>query len=102
MPPHLTSAVLIAPHTLPAAVETLRTAALWLEQHGCRPMLEAQSSEAIGPHAWPIVSREGLGAAADVVVAFGGDGTLLDAARAVAQSGGDAPLWASTSDSWDS
>jgi NAD+ kinase len=29
---------------------------------------------------------------ADVVIAFGGDGTLLDAARAVANSAGDAPL----------
>jgi NAD+ kinase len=38
------------------------------------------------------VARDQLASAADVVIAFGGDGTLLDAARTVANSNGDAPL----------
>ena len=41
---------------------------------------------------WPTVSRDNLAANVDVVIAFGGDGTLLDAASAVSHSAHDAPL----------
>jgi NAD+ kinase len=88
----LTKAVLIARHTLPAAVETMVEAATWLDARGCTPILEEESGQAVGNSRWPTVTREQLGSAADVVIAFGGDGTLLDAARAVALGTGDAPL----------
>ncbi len=86
-------AALIARNTLPAALETLIEAATWLEAHGCAPVVEASSARASGVAArWHTVTREHLASEADVVIAFGGDGTLLDAARAVANSQGDAPL----------
>jgi NAD+ kinase len=91
--PRVRRASLIARHTLPAALEALREAAAHLERRGCMPAIEATTAE----HAsltgrYPTVSRGDLGANADVVIAFGGDGTLLDAASAVAHSTHDAPL----------
>ncbi|MEO8481422.1 MAG: NAD(+)/NADH kinase [Acidobacteriota bacterium] len=86
-------AALIARQTLPAALEALIEAAAWLEQRGCTPVVEATSAQAAGIAArWGTVAREHLASSADVVIAFGGDGTLLNAARAVANSDGDAPL----------
>ena len=41
---------------------------------------------------WPTVPRDALGQGVDVVIAFGGDGTLLGAASAVAHSSADAPV----------
>jgi NAD+ kinase len=83
---------LIARFTLPAALDAMRDAALWLEAHGCQPLIESASARAAEIDRWPVVVREELGTSADVIVAFGGDGTLLDAASAVAHGGGEAPL----------
>ena len=56
-------------------------------------MIEAESARhADLGHRWPIVPRERLAQDVDVVIAFGGDGTLLDAASAVSHSPDDAPL----------
>jgi NAD+ kinase len=86
-------AALVARHTLPAAVATLSHAAAWLAAHGCTPVVEEQSAAAASlPGDVARVPRERLGEDVDVVVAFGGDGTLLDAASAVAHSQYDAPL----------
>src|SRR6187397_2613461 len=89
----ITRAALIARPSLPAALETLTEAAGWLEAHGCAPVIEWMSAEAAGlVGRWPTTARETLADGTDVVIAFGGDGTLLDAARAVMHSSGDAPL----------
>jgi NAD+ kinase len=90
--PAVRTAALIARHSLPAAIETMMAAASRLEERGCAPVLEAESARAAGSTRWPVVGRDRLGASADIVIAFGGDGTLLDAARAVALGTGDAPL----------
>lgn len=91
--PALRRAALIARPSLPAALETMREAARWLAAHGCTPVVEQAGAEAAGLDGeWDVVSRDALGASADVVIAFGGDGTLLDAARAVANSTSDVPL----------
>lgn len=89
----LTRASLIARHTLPDALSALAEAAAHLDAHGCAPVIEAESARRAGLDGrWPTVPREALGRDVDVVVAFGGDGTLLDAASAVAHSPYDAPL----------
>jgi NAD+ kinase len=68
-------------------------AAIWLAAHGCTPVIEETCAKAAGVSSrWPTTSRETLATGADVVIAFGGDGTLLDAARAVVHSSADAPL----------
>lgn len=91
--PAIRRAALVARPSLPAALETMREAASWLDAHGCTPIIERAGAEAAGiSDRWELVSRDDLGAIADVVIAFGGDGTLLDAARAVANSTNDVPL----------
>ncbi len=92
-PPAVTRVHLIARHTLPAALSALAEAAEYLQSLGCTPVIEADSARAAGLDGrWATVPREHLADRADVVIAFGGDGTLLDAASAVAHSPHDAPL----------
>ena len=91
--PPLTRAGLIARPSLPAAGATLAEAATWLAAHGCTPVIEAESARAAGLDGrWPTATRDALASDVGVVIAFGGDGTLLDAARAVVHSGTDVPL----------
>jgi NAD+ kinase len=89
----ITRATLIAKHTLAPALSALAEAAEFLSANGCRTTIEANSAARAGlGDRWPVVTREELGRETDVVIAFGGDGTLLDAASAVAHSDYDAPL----------
>jgi NAD+ kinase len=89
----ISRAGLIARHTLPAALSALTDAATWLDEHGCQPIIEQRSAEAAGvQRRWKTARRETLGLGVDVLIAFGGDGTLLDAASAVAHSSSDVPL----------
>jgi NAD+ kinase len=89
----LPRAALIARLSPPAALEALREAALWLDEHGSVPVIEEASAVAVGLDArFPTAARNALADGVDVVIAFGGDGTLLGAASAVAHSGFDAPL----------
>ena len=86
-------ASLIARYTLPAALAALREAAAHLEAAGCSPVIETRSAAHAGVEGrWPTVPREEIARHAGVVIAFGGDGTLLDAASAVAHSPFDAPV----------
>jgi NAD+ kinase len=89
----ITRASLVARLKLPGAYDTLTEAADWLAAHGCTPAIEVESARGAGLDGrYPTVAREALGRGVDVVIAFGGDGTLLGAANAVAQAGSDAPL----------
>lgn len=84
---------LVARLTLPDALAALAEAAAWLHAHGCTPVLERDSAEAAGlAGRWTTASRDTLARDVDVVIAFGGDGTLLGAASAVAHANEDTPL----------
>ena len=86
-------AALVARPSLAAALETMTEAAVWLEGRGCTPVIERAGAEAAQVNGrWQVVDRDDLATSADVVIAFGGDGTLLDAARAVVNSAADVPL----------
>jgi NAD+ kinase len=90
---HVARASLIARHTLQPALSAMAEAAEHLAARGCAPVLEEKSAVCAGLAArWPVVAREEIARDSDVVIAFGGDGTLLDAASAVAHSSHDAPL----------
>ena len=86
-------ASLIARHTLPAALAAMADAARHLKTRGCTPVVEIASAAAaqLGSE-FETIPRERLADNVDVVIAFGGDGTLLDAASAVAHSSFDSPL----------
>jgi NAD+ kinase len=84
---------LIARLTLSAALEALEEVARSLDARGCTPILEDQCARkaALGTR-WRTASRDELAGLVDVVIAFGGDGTFLDAASAVAHSPADVPV----------
>lgn len=88
----ITRAGLIARHTH-AAITAMSEAATWLAAHRCEPVIEAVSAAAAGLDGrWRVAGRDVLPSEVDVLVAFGGDGTLLDAASLVAQSAHDVPI----------
>ncbi len=84
---------LIARTKLSQALDTMREAAEWLDTHGCTPVIEEESARAAGlADRWPTAPRTTLAVGVDVVLTFGGDGTLLDAADAVMHAASDVPL----------
>jgi NAD+ kinase len=58
----------------------------WLEERGCEVMIKEETAHALGLSRLG-VSREQLFSQAECVLVFGGDGTMLWAARKVANSG---------------
>lgn len=84
---------LIARTKLSQALDTMREAAAWLDAHGCTPVIEEESARAAGlADRWATAPRKTLAVGVDVVLTFGGDGTLLDAADAVMHAASDVPL----------
>ena len=79
--------------TFPAALSAMTDAAAWLEARQCSPIVEDETARAAGvERRWQTASRQALAENVDVIVAFGGDGTLLDSASVVAHSSADVPL----------
>jgi NAD+ kinase len=81
--------VVIKPQ-LAEAVPTLRRLAEWLDARGVRllggPEIEAARAESGAGHAIDIVSHDELAASVDLVVALGGDGTMIATARLLADA----------------
>ena len=79
--------------TFSSALSAMTEAASWLDANGCTPVIEQSSAEAAGLEGrWQTVTRDDLAGEVEVILAFGGDGTLLDAASVVAHSASDVPL----------
>jgi NAD+ kinase len=75
------------------ALGTMTEAAEWLAARGCTPILDRAAAGAAGLAArWPTADRRDLAAQVDAILVFGGDGTLLEAANAVAASSHDVPM----------
>lgn len=84
---------LVARWTFEPALAALREAATWLDAHGVTPVIEAKSAAAAGLDGhWVTAARDALGHATEAIVVFGGDGSLLDVAGAVARAGADTPI----------
>jgi NAD+ kinase len=79
--------------THPSATAALVEAAEWLTAHGAIVRLgNAEAEAAESGSRWPTSTRETIAKEVDVVIAFGGDGTLLAAASAVVHSGAEVPV----------
>src|SRR5436190_17732027 len=83
---------LVARQTLPSAIAALAEAATWLQAHGCTPVVDEDSAAAGKFAEWRTAARDLLPRQVDVMIAFGGDGTLLEVANTIAHSPTDVPV----------
>ena len=68
----------------PELPEILKGLIPWLTKKGCDVFIDRETSDILGMNGYPRSEMPGL---VDVVVVFGGDGTMLGAARLVAEKG---------------
>ncbi|HQX83406.1 MAG TPA: NAD(+)/NADH kinase [Vicinamibacterales bacterium] len=79
------------PHA--SALAAMVDAAEWLTARGASVVVAQEEAEAAATGTrWPTAPREGIAKDVDVVIAFGGDGTLLSAASAVVHSNAGVPV----------
>ncbi len=78
---------LIGKYGDPGIAETLKTLANFLVQRGHEVLLDQQTAATVPGHQLATVERESLGEHCHLVVVIGGDGSLLTAARALADHG---------------
>jgi len=67
--------------------EELGSIAKFLVARGLAVSIEAETASNTGIDAWPALDAEALGAACDIAVVLGGDGTMLGIARRLARHG---------------
>jgi len=70
--------------------ESLRALAGFLSQRGVEVLLEEATAGAVGANGFAVADYEAIGARAELAVILGGDGTMLNAARRLAEF--DVPL----------
>ena len=84
---------LIAKHGLQEASGVLAELAAWLEARGLEAVFETDTAQlSRGRASRSTASREDLPRACDLIVALGGDGTLIGVAGRIAVSGSDVPI----------
>jgi len=84
---------LIAKRGLQEASGVLAELAGWLDARGLQPVFEEDTARLAGlPAGRPTVSREALSRECDLIVALGGDGTLIGVAGRIASAGTDVPI----------
>jgi NAD+ kinase len=89
----MTRVGLIAKRGLTQASDVLAELAAWLDAHGAQAVFEEDTARlAALPPGRPTASREALPRQCDLIIALGGDGTLIGAAGRVAESGSDVPI----------
>lgn len=67
--------------------EPLRRLAAFLCERGCEVLIEEGTADCMVGAAFPVVTYEAIGARADLAIVIGGDGSMLSAARRLAEHG---------------
>ena len=89
----MTRVGLIAKHGLRQASGVLAELADWLTARGATPVFETETAAlASGAVQGTVVPRDDLPHACDLIVALGGDGTLIGMAGRIANAGTDVPI----------
>ena len=65
--------------------ESLRLLATFLSQRGIEVLLEEDTAAAVGANGYAVAGYEAIGARAELAIILGGDGTMLNAARHLAE-----------------
>lgn len=63
--------------------DTFENLIAFLSKRGHKLFIEEQSNTLLGTHTFPILSKEEIGEHCDLMIVVGGDGSLLNAARAI-------------------
>ncbi|MEX2222269.1 MAG: NAD(+)/NADH kinase [Candidatus Rokuibacteriota bacterium] len=96
LPPSLTEPIrragIVANPRLHRVGEIVSTLGRWLTDHGVVPICARDLSLLVEGVAAPTASREDLPGLVDLVIVFGGDGTLLSMADRIGQSAYDIPI----------
>jgi NAD+ kinase len=89
----MTRVGLVAKRGLQEASGVLAELAGWLEARNVKAVFESETARLAGvPDGRPTASRESLPGECDLIVALGGDGTLIGMASRIAQSDSDVPI----------
>jgi NAD+ kinase len=88
-PPAIACVGVVAKDRLHAAIPVLGELRAWLEARSVRVLYSNETAELLGVNGVP---RSEIPRTADLVIALGGDGTLLSMAGRIAASGRDVPL----------
>jgi NAD+ kinase len=75
---------LFAKYNSKSIVDTFEKVINFLDKQGYSLIIETQSNALLSQHRFPVSTRETLGQQCDLVIVVGGDGSLLNAARAIA------------------
>ena len=86
MSPHFKCVGLIGKAAGDGVAETLQTLAGYLQQIGTDIRLDEGIADLLGDSGHPVLTRSGLAQDCDLAIIVGGDGTLLNAARSLAEA----------------
>jgi NAD+ kinase len=90
MNPAFSTIALIGKYKGPEIAESLMALAAFLKSRGIDVLVEEGTAALIGDNGFPVVPYASIGACSDLAIVLGGDGSMLTAARQLAES--DVPL----------
>jgi len=87
MSPAFHTIALIGKYKSPEIAESLMMLAEFLKSRGIDVLVEEGTAALVGADGFPVASYARIGARADLAIVLGGDGSMLTAARQLAESG---------------
>ena len=87
MKKEIRTAALIGKYQSPDIAGSLLALAAFLKSRGVAVLIEEGTARSIGANGNPVAPYETIGAQADLAIVLGGDGTMLNAARGLAEYG---------------